>query len=299
MWAGFLLLLAASAPPDAGLQRILARVSEEADVFRASAPKILAQEKLVQRSLQRPRRFRPRLGAAALGPPPPRYRSREIISEYGFGSFKEAPGALHEFRQVISVDGRQVASREKARRTLVAGLQSDDDRLRKRMLEDFEKHGLVGAATDFGQVLLLFTRRRLEEYAFSRAGGGQIGADRAAILSFRQTGGSGSLLIFERRRAIHQPLEGQLWVREDDGMPLRVVLSSTRQDGERTIRDEARVDYVMTPLGYLAPASIVHRAMVGGDLLVENQFEYSAFHMFTTDTDIRFRGEVGPSPTKK
>lgn len=291
MRAGLLLLLVALpsvARPDQPLEQALSRVSEEAEVFRQTAPKVLAQEKLVQRAIKPPRRFRPRLGTAALEPPKPQYRTREIISEYTFATLKNAPGALHEFRQVISVDNRRVLSPEKARRTLTSGIRSEDDRLKKRMLENFEKYGLTGAAADFGQILLLFTRRRLADYSFGWAGDGLIGADRARIIDFKQKGGDGSLVIFESRKALHQALEGQLWVRERDCLPLRIILRSQREDHGKPVRDEAQVDYVMTPHAYLAPASVTHREVWGPDLVVENVYRYSDFRIFQADAEVKF-----------
>jgi hypothetical protein len=291
MGAGLLLLFAVpilAAAPGQPLQQALSRVSEEAEVFRSTAPKILAREQLVQRALKPPRRFRPRLGNAALEPPKPQYRTREVVSEYAFATLKESPGALHEFRQVMSVDGRTLASAEKARRTLTAGLRSEDERAKKRMLEDFEKHGLTGATADFGQILLLFTRPRLGDYAFGWAGDGLIGAERARIISFKQKSGSGSLMIFEERKAVHQPLEGEIWVRETDGMPLRVTVTSLRDEQGHAIRDEAQVDYLMTQHGYLAPASVTHRQTSANNLVVENLYRYSTFQIFEAETDVSF-----------
>ena len=115
-----------------------------------------------------------------------------------------------------------------------------------------------------------------------------MGADPARILAFKQTGGAASFLIIEKRKAIHQPLEGQLWVRASDGMPLRIVLVSQHEERGAAIRDESRVDYTMTPRGYLAPASVVHRQTSGGQLVVEDVYEYSDFRMFQSDTDIKF-----------
>lgn len=283
-------------PPQADpVAQVLARVSEEAEVFGMTAPKMLAQETLVQRALQPSRRLRPRLGSTAVHSPKPEYRTREIVSEYGFSSLRDAPNVLHEFRQVISVDGRRVASQEKARRTLTIGIHSQDDAVKKHMLEDFEKHGLRGAATDFGQILLLFTRRRLDDYTFRIQGSGMIGADAATILRFEQRGGSGALLIFEKRQAIHRPLEGQLWVRRSDSRPLRVVVSSTRKEGNLVVRDEATVDYAMSGHGMLAPVSVVHRQFAGADLRVENVFRYTPFRLFSADTEIQF---TEPTPRK-
>ena len=295
MWGHFLaaFVLAAGLQPAQqssadGIQHILARVSEEADVFRANAPKMLAEETLVQRALKPPRRFRPRIGSAAVTAPKPEYRTREIISEYGFSNFRDSPNALHEFRQVVTVDGRRISTQEKARHSLAIGMRSEDDVVKKRMLERFEKHRLAGAAADFGQVLLLFGRRQLGDYDFRLDGEGRVGADEAVILAFKQRGGDGSLLIFEKRKAIHLPLEGRLWVRRSDSRPLRVELSSIRKEGETEVRDEATVDYVVNAHGVAAPASVVHRQFAGPTMVVENVFRYSPFRVFSVDADIKF-----------
>lgn len=282
------MLAAGLAAGDERLAVILARLAEEAEVFAQMAPDVVAQETLKQRARRAPARFRPRLGSSAAQPPQPQYRTREIVSEYGYSMFREAPGALHEFRQVIAVDGRRIASVEKARRTLSRGLRSDDDRLKKRMLEDFEKHGLTGTAADFGQVILLFGKRRLANYSFRIAGPGQIGADAALRVAFQQTSGTGSLLIFDRRNALHQPLEGEIWVREADSVPLEVVLRSTRKEAGTTVRDEAKVDYVISPHGALAPVAVVHRQFAGDELVVENLFQYSSFRKFSSQSEIKF-----------
>lgn len=271
------------------LQAALDRISAQAEIFRGAAPKVIARETLVQRA-QRPRRHRfpVTIGGNTGQPPPVEFERREIASEYGFAALKSAPGALHEFREVVTVDGRRVATEAKARESLAAGLISDDDRARKRMLERFERHGLVGAAADFGQIILLFSRRRLDRYDFRLAGEQRIGADRAKVIVFKEKAGKGSLLVFERRQAIYQPLEGQIWVRERDGMPVRVWLRAQRESGGVAMRDEATVDYVESPHGLIVPASVVHRQFAGGQMTVENVFRYSPFRMFAADADIKF-----------
>jgi hypothetical protein len=108
------------------------------------------------------------------------------------------------------------------------------------------------------------------------------------ILSFRQRGGDGSLLIFEKRKAIHLPLEGRLWARRSDSRPLRVELHSTRKEGEVEIRDEATVDYTVNAHGVSAPASVVHRQFAGATMVVENVFRYSPFRVFSVDAEIKF-----------
>ncbi len=204
---------AALGAPDEQLTRALARVSEEAEVFRTLAPKTVADETLVQRVRKPRRRFRPRPGVTGLEPPKPEYRTRELVSVYGFSTLQDSPMVPREFRQVVSVDGRRVTGEAEARQALVRGLRSEDDRLKARMLATFEKRGLTGGEVDFGQVILLFTRQRLDDYSFHYTGPGQIGAEAASVFDFEQRGGAASLLVVEKRNAEHLPLRGQLWVR--------------------------------------------------------------------------------------
>jgi len=278
------------------LQKALARVVEEAEAFHSAAPKVLGEETLRQRVIQQRSRFRPRIGSN-VKVPEPKFRTRQIVSEYSYSTLRESPNALHEFREVISVDGREVKSRETARRTLTLGVTSQDDRLKKRMLENFEKHGLVGAATDFGQVILLFGKRRLDDYRFTFAGKATVREQDAIGFSFSQTEGKESITIFEGRRVIRRPLRGELWVREKDYLPLRVVLTATREQGGRIVVDEARVDYAMSTHGVLLPESVVHQQRVAGQLVVENTFEYASFRMFSAETEVKFK-ELPPAETK-
>jgi len=264
------------------------RLSEEAEVFAQTARSVLSQETLTQRSRKPAPRFRPRIGTAATTAPKEEFLTREIVSEYGYASFKDSPAALHEFRQVISVDGRQVRTMEKARRTLTLGVTSADDNVKKQMLKDFEKHGLTGAATDFGQLILLFTKRRLANYQFDVAGQERIGADTASMLSFRQRGGEESLTIFAGREALRTSLQGTIWLRMPDYLPLRIRLRSERREGGFVVQTEATVDYAMSPHGFVLPAAVAHREMTEGKLLTENIFQYTPFRKFGAESELKF-----------
>ncbi len=273
------------APPAA---EILRRVAEEAEVFRSAARDMVSEETLTHRWMKPPSRFRPRVGQTALEAPKPTLESREVISEYAFGSLKEAPGLLHEFRQVVSVDGRKVVSAEKARRTLSLNLRSDDDRVKKQMLRDFEKHGLKGAATtDFGQILLLFMRRRQSGYRFEMKGESRVGADDAIVLGYEEIRNE-SLTVFAGRDTVHQALKGELWVRKPDYMPLRVTMAVERPEGDYVITIDATVDYAPTAHGVLMPVSVLHRESAKGMVLTENQFRYAPFKKFSAETELKF-----------
>ena len=290
-------LLTAQAPaPQPTLPEILARVAEEAEVLEQNAPKALTQETLEQRALIPPPRFLPRVGKAATVTPKPRLLVREIVSEYSVGTLQESDSRdLVEFRQVISVDGRRVQSAEHARHALSLGIQSPDDRVRKRMLEDFAKHGLVDVATDYGLILLAFTKRGLENMQLKPAGETRVGAEDALIFSWRQTSTAGGELEFLGNRAARRPLQGMLFVRKSDGLPLRVQAWAEHPDAKRTIRDEAAVDYALSTHGFLMPASVVHRHLVDGQLKTENLYRYEPFKLFSADAEIKFT-EVPETP---
>ena len=279
MRSGFLILSAVgllSLPAfaqDALVSQALPQIAKQASKFWQTAPGYVAKETLKQRAAVQPKR-KFRIGGGAVDPPKPELKDREIISFYAISSFRSAPEALHEFRQIVSVDGKPVAAEagilEKFRATLTAA----DDRSKKALEADFEKTGLTIAATDFGQLILLFTKNNLEKYTFEPKSTGLIGADRAIVIAFRQNNGA-SFRIVEAGKQVNEPLSGELWVRDSDFMPLRMTLNVTRQDGHETIRDEARVDYELKANGSLLPAAVVYRRFRNDELSVENVYEYS------------------------
>jgi hypothetical protein len=292
---GLVLLALVAAQADA----ILDRVSEEAEAFLNLAPKIIGRETLRQRARQQPRRFRLRIGKSALEPPAVRYQEREIVSEYGFGTFQEAPEALHEFRTVISVDGRNVTGHTQARETLTLGITSDDDRLKRKLLRQFEKHGLLAAAVDFGQLIVLFSRRQRAWYDFQVAGNQGIGAQQALVLAYRQLDGPGGFTIFEGNRSYQARLEGELWVRETDFLPLRILISGTVTDGKHQITHRGTVDYFRSAYGVLLPASVRYQKLIDDNLMVESISSYTEFRMFAAEAEIRFETAEPPAPAKK
>jgi hypothetical protein len=290
---------ASSSDDSIGPQEILARLAEEAEVFGENIPNSLTVEILEQRALMPPSRFQPR---APLGsdPPKPRLQVRRIVSEYSVGTFKETASLdLHEFRQVVSVDGRTVRSAESARHALSLGLDAEDDRIRKRMLEDFARHGLVDIAIDYALILLDFGKRGQSNQDIQPGSTANIGAEAALALAWKQKSDAGGQIEFSGRRTVRQPLQGTLWVRQSDGLPLRIEAWAEYTDRKYVVRDQATVDYVRSPHGFLTPVSVVHQHLVDGRVITENLYHYEPFKKFSSDAEIKFTELPDPpSPPK-
>ena len=296
MGTALILLLALTpSPPLPPADPRLNRLAEEAEVFAQSVAKLIGEETIRQQALKSSTRFRPRIGQAALEPPKPVYQSRELASEFGYTAIG---GLWHEAREVRLVDGRTVQTTDKARRKLVLGLRSDDDLVKKKLLEDLEKHGLLGSATDFTLSLLMFRGRNLSNYQFAPVRPERVGADEAMVYSFTQAAGEESFTIFQGKKTVRQKLAGHVWLRASDGLPLRIHLAtaSAGPDGQE-ISDEAVIDYVRNPVGLLLPASVLHRRMANNQLLAENNFTYGNFKRFSADSEIKFTpAEEEPPP---
>ena len=287
------------------LPEILSRVAEEAEILQQNAIKTVTTETLEQRAVLPPSRFRPRPGTVAADIPQVRITAREVVSEYSVGRLRESESRnLVEFRQVVSVDGRRVRTVEVARHALSLGIQSSDDRIRKRMLEDFANLGLVDIATDYGLILLAFGKRGQEQMKIEIAGESRMGVDEALVLHWRQTSSAGGQLEFRGRHVARRAMEGNLWVRKSDGLPLRIQVWVEHNDAKKTIRDEASVEYALSYHGFLSPASVVHRHLVDSKLLTENIYRYEPFKLFSADTDIKFTelpdpATLAPAPPAK
>jgi hypothetical protein len=294
------LLGCAFAPAQVLPAQVISRVSEEAALFQENLPKSLTQETLSQKAWMPPSRFRPRAGAAVATVPKPRLVSHEVVSEYSVGPLKNSDSHnLFEFRQVISVDGKAVRTTESARRELTIGIRSQDDAVRKRMLQDYAKYGLVDVATDYGIILLAFTKRGLEGMDIKPGGQDRIGADSVLVFGWKQKGSDAGELEFRGHQAVRQALQGTLWVRASDGLPLRVQAWAEYEQSKHRIRDEATVDYVVSAHGFLTPSSVVHRHSVDAQLMTENLYRYAPFKLFAADSGVSFTETPDPPPVVK
>jgi len=269
-------------------QQLVTSLSREADAFRKIAPNLVGQETLFQRAVKPPKGgFRIRVGAAVQKPQEPVWQERRILSEYSFAAFASEGGAIHELRRVTSVDGRAVQDPKKAQQELAAIVTAADDKRKKELLEQFEKYGLVGAVTDFGQLLLLFTTGEIAHYEFTYRRVENQGNAHLLVFGYQQLDGPEGLTVIDARRGDpgkNMRIAGEVWVREAGLIPARITLVTSQE----SVRQEASVDYAMSSFGALLPFWTEHRELRGSQVVAQNQFSYADFHKFDASSEIKF-----------
>ena len=300
------LLLAPGLRADERTQRLTERLAQEASAFAHLAPQLVGEETLHQRALKAPPRFKPRIGEAARERPKPTWQERTLVSEYTLALFSGdaaagGAGTFHELRQVTSVDGRKIEDSKKAQELLAKAVTATDDQRRLQLLKDFERHGLIGAVTGVGPMLLLFSGRELPKYEIQYLREEYQGAERMLVFSYRQLDGEG-LRVFEARKRTdsgeaapptRMQIYGEIWVREATYLPVRITMAASQGEGATLFREEARVDYAMSDWGALVPQTAEHRELRAGNPVVENRFEYAPFHKFGASSDIQFQAAPG------
>ncbi len=196
---------------------------------------------------------------------------------------------------MISVDGKKVEDQKKAQESLAKAVTASSDERKKQLLKDFEKHGLIGAATDFGQLILLFSSREILQYEFTYRRMEPRGAANMLVFGYQQIDGPAPLTLVEARKGDalrHLRIEGEVWVWEASYLPVRITMAARRGEGPESVREEALVEYTMSDYGALLPVSTEQRESRAGKMVAENLFNYGSFKKFGASSDIKF--EVQP-----
>jgi len=257
-----------------------------AELFQQKARLVISEETLVQRSYRaRPQRHFS-IGTAE-EPVFATFVVSELVSQYSIGSLRgDKTGSLLEIREITAKDGHAIQTPEAARKALQQDISSGETAIRKKLLVALTALGLVDVATDYGPILLAFTKSGLGGMELTPGGSSWIGTDEATAYQWRQT--TGGVLDFRGRTVNRRAMRGLIWVRESDGVPLRITASIEHEQAKHLIRDDATVDYVLSNFGCVTPASVAHRHYVDDKILAENLYTYTPFRLFSTDTTIQY-----------
>src|SRR5580658_392192 len=154
------------------LEDYLEALARSAATFADTAPGLTATEMLDQRGrrgfveMLRGKKDTARKLDVTL---PEDFHTHHVISSYALAQVGEGH-VLHEIRTIVTMDGKSLTTADAAQHALTIGLQSADDSTKRKLLEDLERNQLEGAATDFGQLILLFNKRHQKDYDFSLSG---------------------------------------------------------------------------------------------------------------------------------
>jgi len=273
---------------------LIEAVANTAAIFARTAPGLLAQEVLhqhgrrgfiqtVQQSQRNASKKKPASKSTANNVTvklPQEFHTHDVVSEYTFGQIGDGL-AIHELRSILTIDGRVISAADEARHALAIGVQSADDELKHRLLENFERNRLEGAVTDFGQLILLFSAAAQSHYRFTPGHERLLHGQPMTTLEYKQISGAAGLTVFHDRSMDVRLTEGEIWLGTADLLPLRITMSTEAPvGGDLTIHDSAVVDYTPTDFG-LAPSHIDYMQFLGPDLLVENDLQYSGYQRLT------------------
>lgn len=274
-------------PTTAGL---IEAVANTAAIFVRTAPGLVAREALHQRGrrgviriLEQIQDKQPKNNPTQKNVTirlPQDFHTHDVVSDYALGQIGDTR-VIHEIRSVLTIDGRVISAADEARHALAIGIQSPDDELKHRLLENFERNRLEGAVTDFGQLILLFAAAAQSHYTFTQGHERILNSEPMLALEYKQISGASGLTVFHERTMDVRTAQGEIWFRGRDLLPLRITMFTESAVARNlTIRDQAVVDYTPTPFG-LAPAHIHHMQLLNADLLVENDLQYSGYQRLT------------------
>jgi hypothetical protein len=270
------------------LEDYLEALARSAATFADTAPGLTATEMLDQRGrrgfveMLRGKKDTARKQDVTL---PEDFHTHHVISSYALAQVGEGH-VLHEIRTIVTMDGKSLTTADAAQHALTIGLQSADDSTKRKLLEDLERNQLEGAATDFGQLILLFNKRHQKDYSFSLAGERHRDDEAVVVVGYRQISGAQGLTVFRDRTEDREAATGEVWLRRKDLLPIRITLNTEEPLSKKlTIRTEATVDYMPSKFG-LVPESVTHKQFLSGgaasaandNLMVENDFHYVDFN---------------------
>ncbi len=296
------LLLGLACPVFAGLANAqtaldLSVLSSRAQSFAESLPNSVCTEILRQREVRYESRLRIRPNDPSLVAPPPKVIEREIVSDLGYVLERVPTPQWREVREVVRVGDKQIATKEKARERLLFGLKSERDRDRHRLLSEFQKYGLDFTVTDYGLSLLMFLPTEVRKFDYEFEKREFAGAEAMQVFLFRRRDTDVSVTVFNEKQLTHARLEGRLWIRERDGMPLRIQLLTRTKSEDDNILDDGTVEYEPSRFGPLVATGVRLVRFINNKPTAEAIYQYSNHQRFNAEAELKF--DVDPEEPKR
>lgn len=208
----------------------------------------------------------------------PKPQKTTVLSNYSFLQVGTSAGGLREVRQVMQVNGKPVKG-DRSLDSLAKKMTAVTDGDKRKLLEDFKKHGLASVVTDIGQLIVLFLPDSLDEFEFSYLRTVERDVP-AHVYSFQQLDGKESLTIYnDNAQPVKQRLKGEVWLHSPGYSPFRIALDSERDEAGVRFRDTIIVDYAMSEFGFLLPAKIIHYQFKNGQMEIRDTFQYAGWRL--------------------
>ncbi|MCL5288043.1 MAG: hypothetical protein M1453_08645 [Acidobacteria bacterium] len=241
-------------------KELLERVGDWAEYYLDRSPSYAAEETLSQS--QREKR-----GSAA----------RKIVSDYFFVRLSSHPRDRSEFRDVLSVDGKQIQSSAKrdAKWPKLAAAQSFQEF--SALVEGPGKYEL--AHEQFSGLDRLAARLAVRYQDRMRYFYAQDTSDPPSphvLIGYRQQSGEGLAIV--DGKAV--PVSGQAWVEPNTGRIVRI----DEEVSSKQARYWTSVEFALAPsLDAWLPATITVRVFEKGHMVLESVYAYSNFRSLSSD----------------
>jgi hypothetical protein len=241
-------------------KELIERVGDWADSYLDHTPSFAAEETLSQK--QREKR-----GGVA----------RTIVSDYFCLRFSSNPRDRSEFRDVLSVDGKQIQSEAKreAKWAKLTAAQSWKEFF--ALVESPDKYELAPEQfSGLDRLASRFATRYQERMRYFYAQDTSDTPSPNVLIGYRQQSGEGLAVVDGKAVQV----SGQAWVNPDSGRIVRIEEQLRSKDSAYWIG----VDFALAEtLDAWLPSNITVRVIEKGHLALESVYEYSKFRSLSVE----------------
>jgi len=254
------------AQADPALEDVLGRMRTYLAAFAKQLPAMIATE-----------RYQQRFGSGM------RRSQRVLISDYGFIQVQGDSEWLG-FREVLSVDGKQVTDSARRLTELLAKPTTHALQQARLIAEESARYNIgpiVRTINDPAMVLELLDGRHKNRMQFSRSGDATIDDVRVWVMRYQEVGRPTIIRTGDRKDL---PARGRVWIDPVDGRVLRAEASIDPGFGVTGTLDVTfEFDEKM---GFAVPAKMTERYTNRNLVVVSGgEASYSNYRRFTVDTE--------------